>query len=313
MSERLIVLNTGNGWHDTNTPTPGEVPQGEKEAIEFIKFIKNQKEDNKEEADNEKERNTTLVLVNTLWNGRFGEDGPETGENAALAAHLGFKAAFHTFIDDEGRTEEGEDEIGITVATDYPVLESKILRVGYIDNDDKDLRRNALSLKLKVSSEALRLASVSWSETDYHAQWGQMVRLAEALNGKGLLPVGPQIIAGAFNALDDHKTYKGLARLGSNVVRAGAALTEGDPRNSEDRGPVEKTLVTLDRRRAMPHMRTLQYTDADAGPTSLLNLDRVFFHEVRKDSASVLGNLALSNRRAIVFDFRMPPKALDNS
>lgn len=297
MSERLVLLNANYSQHN---PKHGDIPSREEDILDFIQD---------EKAEN-KSGKTTVVLIDTIWNNRFGEDEPGTGENLALADHLGMRAAFHTLINDQELNQHAwKRGVGITVATDHGVAmeegesSAQIVRLG-----KGEKARNALTIDLELGPRALTLAAVYLPETDSHAQLDQIRDLELELNGPfpAPKPSGHQIIAGDFNALDRHSHYKGLLpRLGSTLVRQLAKRAE----RSEDKSYREKTLLALDRRILVTRMRQWGYSEANTGPTypskfPLLNPDHVFSYGVRQTGVKTAGS-GLSDHLAIVYDFEL--------
>lgn len=291
MSERLVVLNVNYSNHD---PEEGEIPSRESAILEFIK---SQRKTDDEPGE------TTVVLIDTVWNERFGQDNPETGENKSLADHLGMRAAFHTHIDDQELNQKGwKKGIGITVATDHNVEESHIVRLG-----EKGSTRNALIVDLALA-HTVSLAAIYLPETDSHAQMQQISDLDTELNGPHIIPKpsGYKIVAGDFNSLDKHENYDSfLSKTGSNLVRLGAKRIQ----RADEKSYWDKTLLTLDRRLIIPRMKHFGYHDANAGPTypsrmPMLDPDHVFSFGINKEAVRTDGK-GLSDHRAIVFDFTL--------
>lgn len=292
MPERLVLLNTNYSNHNYKE---GYVPSNEQRILDFIQEQKMPDDD---------PGNTTFVFIDTIWKDRFDHSDPETGENRALAAHLGTRAAFHVGIeDDQYANNPWKKHIGITIATDHEVAAVEAARLGH-----PDTARNALIADLKIGAEIMKLAAMYMPETDPHAQWSQLIDMDRKLNGENPIrkPSGYQAVAMDANGLSKHEAYtQPLPRFGSAFVHS-LAKTVKALKNPSDRSYYQKTFVTLDERRAVPHMRTLGYRDIEAGPTypdavPLLDPDKIFTYGLVKRSAHTVKGL--SDHRAVVYDF----------
>lgn len=187
------------------------------------------------------------------------------GGEAGIAAHLGFKSARFTHIDDIRHRGKPHAEIGLVVAANEPIAESHVL----------DLEtRCAHSLIFDIGKYGLQLANVYLEDNNEDIRLRQVRALMTQLNHDL-----PTIILGDLNTLRPNMSGAStLNRLGDIALRFTAPLLPYGQYHL-------RSIKSINRRQVVPLIESHGYADADLqkrptmpSPLPVFGVDYAFYN-----------------------------------
>lgn len=202
-----------------------------------------------------------------------------------IARHLGYKYARFVDFQDERLTADAGAGIGVAFATDHKIEQTRELDL---------ITRQGMGVIIDIGRSGLQIANVYLDDLSEDLRIKQLSSLVNELE-----PDMPTIITGDLNALRDGMSQsKASIRSRDMAVRAVAALfpKRGGYLSGLDIPKIQPRIdrlaeigtVTKDmnRRLAIPHLRSLEFADADAAemrPTApaklpVYSLDYVFYN-----------------------------------
>lgn len=245
----------------------------------------------KQVIDQQRDQHVTAVMLTDAY--RWDE---VYGGHQGIAAHLGYRTARFTRLNDRRLMQRNGAGIGIAFATDEKIAASSTLDLG---------SRNALGVVLDAGQHGLQVAGVYLDDLNEDVRLKQISALCTELE-----PDVPTVLTGDFNAL--RTTLHGAAlrhRLGDIAVRT---LARTLPRRSG----LGKAVSGMNRRAAVPRIEDYGFHDADGAkrPTALgrlmlFGVDYAFHNSgAHVENFNVLNGpqvKSASDHRPIVFDVRL--------
>lgn len=189
------------------------------------------------------------------------------GGNQGIAAHLGYKEAHFTPLEDDRLSRDFGAGIGIVLATDQRIEQAKELDLS---------TRQGLGVILDIGSYGLQVANVYMDDLSEETRLTQLRALQSELE-----PDMPTILIGDFNAL--RPTMRGASiriRTKDMAVRSLAHTLSAHK-------PLGMTVRGMNQRQAVPLIESFGFKDADSAqkrPTAparlpIFGVDYIFHNE----------------------------------